>query len=396
MSTDRQLLEQALAALTDVTAILDALLGVAGGAYPADADGPAVQARAAIAALRARLDQPMLEALTVHELLRMYDENGGDWCRIARAVERRYRAALASQGAAPRMPCRPVDLIDDFYNGTAEQDWPSWGEEAVNVLERIPAASQGTAPLEQPQPDVHPASGEHSGSYGAWQGGMTGDELKAAWAQKLPRREPQGQELSTFALGVEVGIARAVQWLRAMAAEKWSAKEKHPRHWEAYPAWEIVARQVDWLAADLERTLGAPSRKDAEQERDACDAQRYRWLRDESRADIRTLLGVSDFQRLDTFIDAARAAAPTRKSAAGDQKQDVQDLTASERAQLEALLEKAREALDRIAKVRRGLEQGASDDERAVYWASLAMSYRSIASRARAVINAALGKEKPQ
>lgn len=38
----------------------------------------------------------------------------------------------------------------------------------------------------------------------------------------------------------------------------------------------------------------------------AIDAARYRWLRDSSKADIRTLLKVDDFTTLDSFIDAAR------------------------------------------------------------------------------------------
>ncbi len=35
------------------------------------------------------------------------------------------------------------------------------------------------------------------------------------------------------------------------------------------------------------------------------DAERYAWLRDKSKADIRTLLGISDFQSFDSFIDEA-------------------------------------------------------------------------------------------
>ncbi len=40
---------------------------------------------------------------------------------------------------------------------------------------------------------------------------MTNEELLAAWKRKLPSVEPTGQELSAFALGVEVGQADAVK-----------------------------------------------------------------------------------------------------------------------------------------------------------------------------------------
>jgi hypothetical protein len=65
------------------------------------------------------------------------------------------------------------------------------------------------------------------------------------------------RDLSIFALGVEVGIERAVEWVRAKAAERWSQREKYPDHWAAYPSWEHTARQTDWLADDLERSLSA-------------------------------------------------------------------------------------------------------------------------------------------
>ena len=40
------------------------------------------------------------------------------------------------------------------------------------------------------------------------QGGMSNDELLAAWKQKLPGIEPTDRELTSFALGVEVGCGR--------------------------------------------------------------------------------------------------------------------------------------------------------------------------------------------
>jgi hypothetical protein len=40
------------------------------------------------------------------------------------------------------------------------------------------------------------------------QGGMSNAELLAAWKQKLPGVEPTDRELTSFALGVEVGCGR--------------------------------------------------------------------------------------------------------------------------------------------------------------------------------------------
>jgi hypothetical protein len=47
------------------------------------------------------VDGQELPALPIGALLKMYDEHGGDWRKIARAVEDHYRAALA---AAMRQP----------------------------------------------------------------------------------------------------------------------------------------------------------------------------------------------------------------------------------------------------------------------------------------------------
>jgi hypothetical protein len=40
--------------------------------------------------------QPVVPRHTIQELLALYDECGGDWCRIARAVEDRFIAAAPS------------------------------------------------------------------------------------------------------------------------------------------------------------------------------------------------------------------------------------------------------------------------------------------------------------
>ena len=49
----------------------------------------------------------------------------------------------------------------------------------------------------------------------AIQAGMNNDDLVAAWMRKLPGRAPKGDELSAFAIGVEVGAERY--------AETWDA-----------------------------------------------------------------------------------------------------------------------------------------------------------------------------
>jgi hypothetical protein len=40
-----------------------------------------------------------------------------------------------------------------------------------------------------------------------WQGGLTNEQLLEKWKEKLPNREPVGEELSAFAIGIEVGIS---------------------------------------------------------------------------------------------------------------------------------------------------------------------------------------------
>lgn len=34
-------------------------------------------------------------------------------------------------------------LVDEFYDGTAEKDWPAWATEAVAILERMPTLPDG-------------------------------------------------------------------------------------------------------------------------------------------------------------------------------------------------------------------------------------------------------------
>jgi hypothetical protein len=46
----------------------------------------------------------------------------------------------------------------------------------------------------------------------AFQGGLTNDELRAAFTRKLPNVEPSDRDLSVFALGIEVGAGGGVEW----------------------------------------------------------------------------------------------------------------------------------------------------------------------------------------
>jgi hypothetical protein len=46
-----------------------------------------------------------------------------------------------------------------------------------------------------------------------WQGGMSNDELRAAFKAKLPNAEPSERDLTMFALGVEVGADNdSIEW----------------------------------------------------------------------------------------------------------------------------------------------------------------------------------------
>ena len=56
---------------------------------------------------------------------------------------------------------------------------------------------------------------QSNGAPAVLQAGMSNDDLIAAWMRKLPGRAPQDQELSAFAVGVEVGAERY--------AETWDA-----------------------------------------------------------------------------------------------------------------------------------------------------------------------------
>jgi hypothetical protein len=81
---------------------------------------------------------------------------------------------------------------------------------------------------------------------GPWQAGMSNAELAAAWVQKLPGVAPTERDLSAFAVGAEVGFARA----RDLERQDWSrvhhALAKHGLH---------PGRTDDHLADVIDRAL---------------------------------------------------------------------------------------------------------------------------------------------
>lgn len=54
-----------------------------------------------------------------------------------------FRCGRASSGAAPGAG----SLVEEFYNGTAEKDWPAWATEAVGLLEARRSSSRWPQPL---------------------------------------------------------------------------------------------------------------------------------------------------------------------------------------------------------------------------------------------------------
>jgi hypothetical protein len=79
-----------------------------------------------------------------------------------------------------------------------------------------------------------------------WQGGMNNAQLAEAWNKKLPGVAPTEQDLTAFALGVEVGFAHA----RDLERQDWSrvhhALAKHSAH---------PGRTDDHLADVIDRSL---------------------------------------------------------------------------------------------------------------------------------------------
>jgi hypothetical protein len=67
------------------------------------------------------------------------------------------------------------------------------------------------------------------------QGGLTNEELRDAWANKLPGVEPTDRELTAFALGVEVGdVSRRTYFLeRNSARDAWRRRMKRCEELEA-------------------------------------------------------------------------------------------------------------------------------------------------------------------
>lgn len=93
---------------------------------------------------------------------------------------------------------------------------------------------------------------------------LNNDELLSAWHRKLPTTQPQGQELSAFAVGVEVGFDHA----RDLEKQDWSrlhhVMKKHGLH---------PGRTDDDLIEILDRHLCA-----AQPAARSADAERVNWL----------------------------------------------------------------------------------------------------------------------
>lgn len=63
-----------------------------------------------------------------------------------------------------------------------------------DILSMFDACRPGVNRLSAPKPEASP-----------WQGGLTNEELRRGWAQRLPGVEPTDRELSAFAVGIEAG-----------------------------------------------------------------------------------------------------------------------------------------------------------------------------------------------
>ena len=86
------------------------------------------------------------------------------------------------------------------------------------------------------------------------QGGMSNAELTDAWCKKLPGVIPTDRDLSAFAVGIEVGFARAqdlerTEWIRVHHA---LAKHgKHPGRTDDHAA-DVIDRALEAQAAQIE------------------------------------------------------------------------------------------------------------------------------------------------
>jgi len=103
------------------------------------------------------------------------------------------------------------------------------------------------------------------------QGGFDNDELRAEWDRKLPGQEPKGQELTTFAIGVEVGFAHA----QKLDRQDWSRVHHVLKKHNAHPG-----RTDDHLADVIDRALAAQPQQSVSEGHEACIKLRslgYTW-----------------------------------------------------------------------------------------------------------------------
>lgn len=133
------------------------------------------------------------------------------------------------------------------------------------------------------------------------QGGLSNDELLAAWRKKLPRIEPVGDELNAFALGVEVGyslvqdeLKQAQQSSRTYFLECNSARD----------AWRARVKQCEALEAAQTAAYAEGRKDEKEQCADPLPAAVVFRIRKECRA-----LGLDDVA-FAWHIQKAAASAP--------------------------------------------------------------------------------------
>ena len=117
----------------------------------------------------------------------------------------------------------------------------------VRCITGFPSADDATFAAAQRICDAHnaapPSPDQPAQRAGELQGGMDNDELREAWARKLPGVEPTDRDLTAFALGVEVGdVGKRTYFL-----ERNSARD----------AWRRRVKQCEALEAELAEARAA-------------------------------------------------------------------------------------------------------------------------------------------
>lgn len=264
---DRQAMEQALAALTAAQSELN---DYAQDMHSEDYNSPPLNA--AIAALRARLDQPMQEGerINIHLLWRSACE---DWGNAA--------------------------------GGPAEYE--IFAEKLTAAL-----ASQGTAPLEQPQHDVHPVAGASSEP-------STVSAIPPEIAAIIERLHTQDNRITDNPL-FAVQQKRCIYGLDADHRDGTVFVDDEGIEFAERDSVENGCREVGYRDT-WEFVTGCFTEQGCK-DYIACNGHNLNEPRIYAYGSYRN----AEFIALRKWLMGLRDA-PSRKSAAGDQKQDVQDLT---------------------------------------------------------------------